>query len=562
MKKVSLKHYRRKKFCYRFFMRESPRSGRIFGSGIIAACLILKPLLIVWIAYLTFSAGRFRWWPLLVLVAAIIAGYCIGGMFFYYRRDRSFKFGDLLTVDFWRRHWHYVFFAAAIAVILIDSGSWLGLSAVLALVTAGFVCQPEKRPSKLRKIAFFPVLLALAVIFGTHFAAVGQRLAVDSEIAQLASTVGPGVYRSGLIGIENSGFPLEREPLKTLRENRPSLEEKDDYSVLDPPEKAAKKLADYRKGNSRFIAALEAFCRLEVHYIGHRPVGDLTETALCHKAFYEGAKYYARLIQTTNGDREAIRAANAKLEKLRDWMLHSQFPYENFYGNDIERLRLHALAGTSPTVRWSPAEFRELLSELPPWKRVFVRSRAVAILEFGEIVSPVAEGRFGDGADISPRLVPEAFRLYMYLDWRNMLDIERNAINVVASESFDGQPEERRLRAMHRSAKGYIYSGMIGESNAMAMWRSCIRAMEQRRLAEIAYEVMAECRRTGGMPVDLSFMKTPPKSILDHHPIELQVGMLSDYDNGEFYGFCLHITGRENDYGDLTVRLADAPPKP
>ena len=85
MGNVSLQHYRRKKFCYRFFMRESPRSGRICGVGIIACCLVLKPLLIFWIAYLAFSAGRFIWWPWLLLVPPIIVGYCIGGMFFYSR---------------------------------------------------------------------------------------------------------------------------------------------------------------------------------------------------------------------------------------------------------------------------------------------------------------------------------------------------------------------------------------------------------------------------------------------------------------------------------------------
>ena len=561
MGNVSLQHYRRKKFCYRFFMRESPRSGRICGVGIIACCLVLKPLLIFWIAYLAFSAGRFIWWPWLLLVPPIIVGYCIGGMFFYSRRDRSMKSGGLLTVDFWRRPWHYVFFAAAIAVIWADGGSWPGRSAVLILVTAGCVCQPEQRPRKLRKIAFVPVMLALAVLVGTHLAAAWQRSAVDAEIAQLASTVGPGIYRSGLIGIENSGFPMAREPLRTLRANRPSLEDKEDYSVSDPPEKAAKKLANYRKAHSRFIAALEEFCRLAVHYVGHRPADNITETVLCHKAFYEGAKYYARLIQTAGGDREAIRAANDKLEKLRDWMLNSQFPYENFYGNDIERLRLQALAGTLPTVPWTPAEFRELLGELPPWKRVFVRSRAVALLEFDEIVSPVAEGRFGDGENISPRLVPDAFRLYMCLDWRNMLDIERNAIRAVASERFDGQPESRRLQAMRRPAKGYFYSGMLGDAHATAMWRSCVRAMERRQATEIAYEVMAECRRTGRMPADLSFMKPPPRSISDNGKIELQVGMLTDDDDREFYGFRLHIAGREK-RNRMTVRMADAPPKP
>ena len=80
-------------------------------------------------------------------------------------------------------------------------------------------------------------------------------------------------------------------------------------------------------------------------------------------------------------------------------------------------------------------------------------------------------------------------------------------------------------------------------------------------MAEIAYEVMAECRRTGRMPANLSFMKTPPRSISDNGKIELQVGMLTDDDDREFYGFRLHIAGREK-RNRMTVRLADAPPKP
>ena len=44
MKNKPLKHYKRKKFFYRFFMRKSPRSGAMFGLawmicfGVIHCC--------------------------------------------------------------------------------------------------------------------------------------------------------------------------------------------------------------------------------------------------------------------------------------------------------------------------------------------------------------------------------------------------------------------------------------------------------------------------------------------------------------------------------------------
>jgi hypothetical protein len=43
MKNKPLKHYKRKKFFYRFFMRKSPRSGAMFGLAWMNMVIALIP---------------------------------------------------------------------------------------------------------------------------------------------------------------------------------------------------------------------------------------------------------------------------------------------------------------------------------------------------------------------------------------------------------------------------------------------------------------------------------------------------------------------------------------
>ena len=46
MKNKPLKHYKRKKFFYRFFMRKSPRSGAMFGLAWLTVWLIAAPFVV------------------------------------------------------------------------------------------------------------------------------------------------------------------------------------------------------------------------------------------------------------------------------------------------------------------------------------------------------------------------------------------------------------------------------------------------------------------------------------------------------------------------------------
>ena len=47
MKNKALKHYKRKKFFYRFFMLKSPRQGTMFGLALMNMNIALSPFLVL-----------------------------------------------------------------------------------------------------------------------------------------------------------------------------------------------------------------------------------------------------------------------------------------------------------------------------------------------------------------------------------------------------------------------------------------------------------------------------------------------------------------------------------
>ena len=561
MQKTSLKHYRRKKFFHHLLMRSSPRSGGLFGMGLILSAILLKPLWVWGLIRLHFIGQKFFWLGAGAMLLLNIALYFTGSMFIA-GSQRKRRIGNFVTGDFWRHHTHQVLIlAAAISLLVLAGGYWLAQLAILLLMVLFFVYAPEKRRRKLKKAAFIPVLLCAGMIVGVHALVILHEEALRARIMLLAKTTGPGVRREGLIELEQQGFPMEREPFKTMLTS--FRRDDDGYSASDSPAEAARNLGEYRKRHPRFVAALEAFTALQPHYIGHRIPDLVHDTELPAEAFRAGAAYCAWLIQTADGDREAIRAANVRLQNLRDWMLNSQFRLEHLTGNGIENIRIQALAGSLPRAKWSCAEFRELLGKPPHWQGVFLRSRASETLVCAEYIDRFRAGIFGDDPKnrVPERLLPDAWRLYFLADGINLLDRQFEAIRLLSAAEFDQLPEAQRINAMEMPEQGYFISEFIS-GTAASEWRSYVRTDDRRRMAELACMVMDLYRRQGKLPADLSFLPETPVTRLDRRKIELETGEFPGDDDRTYYGFRLKIADSNRFHTDIVVRLADTPPKP
>ena len=113
MKKASLEHYRRKKFFYRMLMRSSPRSGGIFGIGLILFAILLKPLWIWELIRLRFIGEKFFYLGCGAVLLLVAAMYFAGAVFGAGLGGRDRQPERITTIDFWRRRWHQALMIAA-----------------------------------------------------------------------------------------------------------------------------------------------------------------------------------------------------------------------------------------------------------------------------------------------------------------------------------------------------------------------------------------------------------------------------------------------------------------
>ena len=81
MKNKVLKHYTRKKFFYRFFMRKSPRSGAMFGLAWMTMAIGVLPFVLFSILF-CFSGFRDNWQ--IQTIAAIVTLFLLATPFYIY----------------------------------------------------------------------------------------------------------------------------------------------------------------------------------------------------------------------------------------------------------------------------------------------------------------------------------------------------------------------------------------------------------------------------------------------------------------------------------------------
>ena len=70
MKNKPLKHYKREKFFYRFFMRKSPRSGAMFGLAWMSMVVTLLPFVLFVI--LSFFGGLQHGWKIIAISLSLL----------------------------------------------------------------------------------------------------------------------------------------------------------------------------------------------------------------------------------------------------------------------------------------------------------------------------------------------------------------------------------------------------------------------------------------------------------------------------------------------------------
>ena len=589
MKNKTLKHYKRKKFFYRFFMRKSPRSGAMFGLAWMSMVVALLPFVLFVI--LSFFGGLQHGWKFiaislsLLLLAApfYIYGFllCAFGISRIFRSVTKCKavgslagalgawflplFGViLLPVLVCKKKFIASLFAIAGTVFYVLN--YLQYFNILSSVFLGTFCY-------LAALAFckdtnrfsWKFMIPLCIAISSHLFLMGYHLKLEYDVKdhrnQLSQIIGRSVEIGDFWRRDAQGFPLDREPLKSLIANRPQ-NSFDEFEFKDAPT-AQKKLLEYNKKYPVFVKAIHDFLQLPVSHVAHKkPEGEMLYSVWMSELtpFRKSARYLAMKIAADPGNKPQVKKCNSELVKLRNWPLQNDSYISYLVAIAIEAIRLNALSTVLSSGEFSQPEFVALIGDPVDWhkyQRYACGSEATAFKSGFDYLQIYALLQTENKKINSlKKYMPLFMKVHFLRDYRFALQNYIKAATVPSSLSGLEKAKLAEVDDIEIKRNFYILSGMLLPALGQ-LYIKRAQIADVRQMALLAAEVMEYRKRHGKLPEDLSFLSKVPLAKLDHRPLMYEktrdgFRIFSHTDKGEkpdekdsAYSYRVHLDGKK-----------------
>ena len=556
MKNKTLKHYTRKKFFYRFFMRKSPRSGAMFGLAWMTMAIGVLPFVLFSILF-CFGGLQHVWriiaitLSLLLLAAPFyIYGFllCAYGISRIYRSVTKYKIVGslagalgawflpllgviLLPVLICKKKYIGIWFAIAGTVFyVLNYFQYFNMLSVVFLGTFCYLAALAFCKDKNRFSWKFMIPLCVAVASHLFFMGYLIKLQYDAQDYrnQLSQIIGRSVEIKDFWRRDAQGFPLDREPLKSLIANH---YEKSFFKFeYKDTQTAQKKLLEYNKKYPAFVKAIHDFLQLPVSHVAHKMPEDgiLYEVLLPElNVFRESARYLAMKIAADPNDKQLVKMCNDDLIKLRNWLSAGDFFLNHLVAIAIERIRLNALENVLRQENFSKQEFTKLIGDPIDWEK---KLRYVYGGEAAGFKSGFDNLQFLTlTATCCDKMNLKAIKIYMPLfmdihfhrDYRFALQSFIKAATVPSSLSGLEKAKLAEFDENEAKCNFYILSGMLLPALGQIYIRSA-QITDARKMALIAAEVMEYRKQHGKLPENLSFLPQIPLAKLDHKPLMVE----------------------------------------
>ncbi len=428
-----VRHFRRKRFFYRLFLRRSPRNAAVFG---FCWNWLWTNLLC---GFLLFGGGRLLGYggPG-EQAAAIAAGAILLVLWSYGLQVLGYAYIGMLRRSFGKRRSVILeLFCGAGAIFDVIGAPILAValwklrrvgSALLALAAAGLIVTqffhtkpwfpPEPRMAGLLSCwGMFLLLTALALfpdgrklrirgfwplffVFLYTGMLGNYALRLDRENRELTGEIGVLAGRpvdpESFLERDRSGFPVTSEPLKTLIATQPGEDALPSRNPAAPPSEHAAEAAKFERENPEFVAALEQFLKLEPQPVRHKD-SDLIFTITMPElnAFRRASAYLAARLAASAGDRAAVLRYNADLRRLRDWYLADPSLIAFLCAHALEENRLQALAGALAAGTLTDDDLKNIRKDFVNWERESAEAigdEATAFISVYEFVTRMPKG--------------------------------------------------------------------------------------------------------------------------------------------------------------------------
>ncbi|MDD3118951.1 MAG: hypothetical protein PHQ27_07225 [Victivallales bacterium] len=596
-----LKHYRCKRFGYKFFLRRSAVNAAWFGitwccfllvvslsitmnfPGTVIAFLmpltsLVLPLYLYGVLVLGFAYGGMvrsctssRWWRNPAGAVALL--FPLGGLVLaplMLRRQQWW--GAILSVlslllwipVLWRQH--------EIPPCAVWGMIWGGILILLAAI-AGW---KERRRRQWRYL--WPLAATGLYLTGMYAYSLNLERDLCRDRAAIAILAGHTLELSDFWNRQRQGLSCEAEPLRTLIATRPGKRGNNDADILSwlpaqPVTYYRHQAAAFQRSYPEFLSAATSFLTLPVQAVGHpQAVITFQVTMLELGAWRRLAVYLSCDLIAHASDPVMVRRRNAELEQVRDWCRADFALISPLVGMAVERMRLQALAYPLATGKFSPAAWQQLVGPEVDWNKSMAAAIGDEVTAFHSVYRYITAAQFkssgheyllelaGGVVVAGQKYLPPATTIHLQRDYRFFLRKCLEFLQLLPAHNLTAE-EGNRLK-LDETALGnnfFLLSAMLLPALDNCYFK--IAAGEDfQRLALMAGQVEQYRRKHGGLPDALSFLPRTQGS-LRHLPVIYEHGDLEVNSPGNKvttrYGFRLYLLDRDGrDPGGMNAENA------
>ena len=569
MKNKTLKHYKRKKFFYRFFMRKFPRSGAMFGLAWMICFGAILPLSLWIFAKITPDWASVSAFNVIVwaVVALLFFGVCLliyaYGFLTFAKNFYIILRNGLKKSRFWKipafisAVW-YELAGILLLPIVIKKKRWAGLLFILLSFVFGFLGYMLDTPlqkwwcfhfgmafmlfcaigvsgkkGEFQRQAVYPlfgfglfgiVLLASDFYFYTR---------IQSSQCELAQVTQCGIGAADWQKRNSCGYSINQEPVKSFCK----VNIKIDMEKYQTPTEAKKYLAELRKTHADKFIAIDKLLEIKPQRIsykwvapGENPAGLLLPDLQC---FRTAANLRILEMRANAADKTVIAKCNQDLLQFREWCLHNETLIGKLVAGAVDNRRLYALSYAMASGAYSKEEMTKLIGDAPDWSKQYSETFASEHAIQEDIVNRLKNVSEKDIQDLQLRGSVKTFwKFYLkYAPLFEKMNLKRDylftlnyylKINSLLYRDDLSALEKKKLAYRDYDlleTENFISSMIIATLSLDMVLVRIDRIRDVRQMALLAAEVMEYRKQHGKLPEDLSFLPKVPLSKLDHKPL-------------------------------------------
>ena len=412
---------------------------------------------------------------------------------------------------------------------------------IYGLAAAAILIATRCRPLHLTAIAAVPYIVAIAAMLILLLQYQGYKQHNKSLRKEISKILGFSLEQEDYQKRISSGMKPDQEPLASfLKED--SFKEPDmlkdvtTYDVIPSFEQEklrqlSTELDEKYSGYERIILEFTAVTPQKVAH-KHDWANESAASILLPELgkLRRATRFLALQMHAAPQNRELAMRNNASMIAIRDWALNDDILISFLVGIAIESTRLHALCSTLPYIKYTDAEWEQLLGKAPDWNISLANSYGCEA-SFYENVKDYclkyawknARGlKKNSGDDILelPRFVPmNICTLLFEKDNSYALEGYKRLIEISLKTPHNYKELEQMTESSAKTAKKdmLILSAMLLPAvDKVIMKTDTINDL--RRIANLARLVIEHDRKNGALPASLDLISDDCKDSISCNP--------------------------------------------